>query len=131
MVQPERLHRIAIADDSPAFLSAASAYVASLPGCQLAGTAPNAGGALALVEAVAPDILLLDLGAAPSRGLEMVRRVRSAPKPPAVIALSLFHTHEGAVQARSAGAEALIGKDAFVTGLAEVLVRLFASRKTS
>ena len=131
MVQPGRPHRIAIADDSPAFLSAASAYVASLPGCELAGTAPNAGGALALVEAVAPDILLLDLGAAPSRGLEMVRRVRSAPQPPAVIALSLFHSQEGALQARSAGAEALIGKDAFVTGLAEVLVRLFASRKTS
>ncbi len=131
MVQPQRLHRIAIADDSPAFLSAASAYVASLPGCQLAGTAPNAGAALALVEAVAPDILLLDLGAAPSRGLEMVRRVRSAPKPPAVIALSLFRTQEGAAQARSAGAEALIGKDAFVTGLAEVLVRLFPAAKSA
>lgn len=126
MPPTHRPHRIAIADDSPAFLSAASAYVASLPGCELAGTAPTASDALALVRAVAPDILLLDLGAMPSRGLEMVRRVRSSPTPPAVIALSLFHTQEGALQARTAGAEALIGKDAFVSGLSDVLVRLFA-----
>ncbi len=121
----DRPHRIAIADDSPAFLSAASAYVASLPGCELAGTVPNANEALALVHAVAPDVLLLDLGSTPSRGLEMVRRVRSAPSAPAVIALSLFHSQEGAQQARSAGAEALIGKDAFVSGLSEVLLRLY------
>jgi DNA-binding NarL/FixJ family response regulator len=60
----------------------------------------------------------------PSRGLDMVRKVRASARPPAVIALSLFHTQEGAAQARSAGAEALIGKDAFVSGLAEVLPRL-------
>lgn len=126
MPPAHRPHRIAIADDSPAFLSAASAYVASLPGCELAGTAPAASDALALVQAVAPDVLLLDLGAMPSRGLEMVRRVRSSPTPPAVIALSLFHTQEAALQARTAGAEALIGKDAFVSGLSDVLVRLFA-----
>jgi DNA-binding NarL/FixJ family response regulator len=125
MVRNDRPHRIAIADDSPAFLSAASAYVASLPDCVLAGTAPNAQEALALVKAVAPDVLLLDLGASPSRGLEMVRRVKSAPSAPAVVALALFRTQEGDAQARSAGAEALIGKDAFVSGLAETLAHLF------
>jgi DNA-binding NarL/FixJ family response regulator len=128
MANTDRLRRIAIADDSPAFLSAASAYVSTLPGCELAGTAPHASEALSLVEAVTPDVLLLDLGAVPSRGLEMVRRVRSAPTPPLVIALSLFRSKEGALQARSAGAEALIGKDAFVSGLAEALVQLFPPR---
>ncbi|HWA38850.1 MAG TPA: response regulator [Burkholderiales bacterium] len=128
MVTPARPKRIAIADDSSAFLSAASTYVASLPGCELAGTAPNASAALALVEKVAPDVLLLDLGAVPSRGLEMVRRVKAASRPPTVIALALFHTQEGAAQARLAGAEALVGKDAFVSGLNEVLVRLVKSR---
>jgi DNA-binding NarL/FixJ family response regulator len=118
------LRRIAIADDSPAFLSAAAAYIASIPGCVLAGTAPNAHDALSLVQSVAPDLLLLDLGATPSRGLEMVRLVKSAPRAPAVVALSLFHSREAALQAQSAGADALIGKEAFVTGLAEVLLRL-------
>jgi DNA-binding NarL/FixJ family response regulator len=119
------LRRIAIADDSPAFLAAAAGYVAQLPGYLLAGTAASTGDALRLVESVAPDILLLDLGQSPARGLDMVRRVKALRLAPLVIALALFRTDEAAAQARIAGAEALIGKEAFVSGLAEVLPRLF------
>ncbi len=125
MAQSPAPRRIAIADDSPAFLAAAASYVSDLPGFVLAGTVASALDALKLVESVAPHVLLLDLGLAPIRGLEMVRRVKASRLAPAVIALALFHTEEAAAQARSAGAEALIGKEAFVTGLAEVLPRLF------
>jgi len=121
-------HRIAIADDSPAFLAAAASYVAGLPDCVIAGTASSALEAVELVESAVPDLLLLDLGLAPSRGLDLVRRVKACPQAPAVIALALFHTPEAAAQAQSAGADALIGKEAFVSGLAEVLPRLFAAR---
>src|SRR4051794_41858733 len=78
--------RIAIADDSPAFLAAAAGYIGSLPGCILAGTATSALEALALVEAVTPDLLLLDLGIAPARGLDMVRRGEASPPPPPPLA---------------------------------------------
>jgi len=124
MSNTQALHRIAIADDSPAFLAAAAGYIASLPGCILAGTASSALDALALIESVAPDLLLLDLGLAPIRGLEMVRRVKALPGAPAVVALTLFYTEETALQARQAGADGLIGKEAFVTGLGEFLPRL-------
>jgi DNA-binding NarL/FixJ family response regulator len=118
--------RVAIADDSPAFLAAAANYIAGLPGFVLAGTASNPVDALSLVESAAPDLLLLDLGLMPSRGLELVRRVKAAANPPAVIALALFHAEETRAQAHDAGADALISKEAFVTGLADVLPRLFA-----
>jgi DNA-binding NarL/FixJ family response regulator len=125
MAQAQAPRRIAIADDSPAFLAAAASYISELPGYVLAGTAPSTTDALALVESVAPDLLLLDLGLMPIRGLDMVRRIKSSRRPPAVIALALFFTEEAALQARRAGADALIGKEAFVTGLAEILPRLF------
>src|SRR6266850_6087020 len=128
MTDTQVLQRIAIADDSPAFLAAAAGYIASLPGCALAGTASSTLDALALVESVAPDLLLLDLGLAPIRGLDMVRRVKASPGAPAVVALALFYSEETALQAQSAGADALIGKEAFVTGLAEVLPRLLRAR---
>jgi DNA-binding NarL/FixJ family response regulator len=128
MAKTQALQRIAIADDSPAFLAAAAGYIASLPGYILAGTASSALEALALVEAVEPDLLLLDLGLAPIRGLEMLRRVKALRCAPAVIALALFYSEETALQAREAGADALIGKEAFVTGLAEVLPRLLRAR---
>ena len=127
MGNPDAPWRIAIADDSPAFLAAAASYIRSLPGYVLAGTASSALEALALVESVMPDLLLLDLGVAPARGLEMVRRVKASPGAPAVVALSLFYTDEAAAQAESAGADALLGKEAFVTGLGELLPRLLAS----
>jgi DNA-binding NarL/FixJ family response regulator len=125
MAQNCALRRIAIADDSPAFLAAAAGYVADLPGYVLAGTAASSVDALQLVESVAPDVLLLDLGLSPARGLEMVRRVKASRRGLFIVALALFRTEETAAQARVAGAEALVGKEAFVSGLAEVLSRLF------
>jgi len=117
--------RVAIADDSPEFLAAAANYVASLPGFVLAGTAGTARQALALVEAVMPDVLLLDLGIAPKRGLELVRRVKAGPRAPAVVALALFHTPETLAAAKGAGADALVGKESFVAGLGDALASLF------
>jgi hypothetical protein len=39
--------------------------------------------------------------------------------------MTLFHTPEAAAEARRAGADALVGKEAFVVGLNQALARLF------
>ena len=118
---------VAIADDSPAFLAAAANYVASLPGFMLAGIASTAPQTLALVEAATPDVLLLDLGLGPKRGLELVQRVKAAPTAPAVVALALFDTPEALAAAKRAGADELVGKERFIAGLSQALARLFPS----
>jgi CheY-like chemotaxis protein len=109
----QRPRSIAISDDNPAFAAAACAYIAALPGYVLAPTAETA------------DVLLLDLGPAPSRGLERVRRLSRLPGAPAVVAMTLFHSPEAAAAAVRAGAVALVSKEAFVSGLARVLEGLF------
>jgi SARP family transcriptional regulator, regulator of embCAB operon len=124
-LQVERTLRIAIADGSPAFLSAAAHYVSHLPGFTLAGTADTTLQAPALVSSAGPDVLLLDLGKSPVRGLEMVKQVKAAPGAPAVVAMTLFHTPEAAAAATRAGADALVGKESFVAGLSQALKRLF------
>lgn len=121
----ERLRRIVIADSSPAFLTAASNHVADLPGYVLAGTANSALQALQLVSSAGPDVLLLDLGSPPMRGLELVKMVKAEPRAPAVVAMTLFHTPEAAAAATRAGADALVGKESFVSGLRDALARLF------
>ena len=120
----QRVRRVVIADDSPAFLSAAASYVTTLPGFQLAGVARTAPQAIDLVENSMPDVLLVDLRLAPKRG-ELVRRVKSTPAAPAVVALALFDTPEAAAAAKLAGADALVGKESFIAGLARALARLF------
>ena len=127
MEEITRLRKVAIADDSPAFLAAAANYVASLPGFMLAGIASTAPQTLALVEAATPDVLLLDLGLGPKRGLELVQRVKAAPAAPAVVALALFDTPEALAAAKRAGADALVGKERFIAGLSQALARLFPS----
>lgn len=117
----ERLRRIAIADSSPAFLSAAANYVNHLPGYTLAGTSETAMQALTL----GPDVLLLDLGSSPVHGLEIVKRVKAEPDAPVVVAMTLFHTPEAAAAASRAGADALVGKESFVAGLRDALARIF------
>lgn len=121
---PPNPRRIAIADRSAAFLAAAASYVASLPGYALVGTATDAVDVVALVETAVPQVLLLDLGVTPSRGFGTIRRVKALPRAPAVIALSLFYSDEIAIEAKAAGAEALVGKDGFVSGLTLVLGQL-------
>src|SRR5262245_56886232 len=125
MQENVRVHRVAIADDSPAFLAAAASHVAGLPGFTLAGTANSAHQALALVEASTPDVLLLDLGLAPKRALDLVRRVKAAPGSPAVVALALFQTPDAVAAAKRAGADALVSKETFVSGLKQAFASLF------
>jgi DNA-binding NarL/FixJ family response regulator len=117
--------RVAIADDSPAFLAAAASHVASLPGFVLAGTAGTARQALALVESVMPDVLLLDLGLVPQRGLELVRRVKAGPRAPAVVALARFITPYPRAAATPAGADPLRRLVPDVAGLGDALASLF------
>ena len=128
MDETSRPRRIAIADDSPAFVAAAADYVAALPGYVLAGTAETAGEAVSLVQMAVPDVLLLDLGVTPSRGLEVVRRVKAVPGAPAIVAMTLFHSPDAAMAAIRAGAYALVGKEAFVSGLTLVLAGLFPAK---
>lgn len=128
MQESVRIHRVAIADDSPAFLAAAASHVSGLPGFTLAGTASSAHQALALVESSMPDVLLLDLGLAPKRALDLVRRLKAAPGAPAVVALALFDTPEAVAAAKRAGADALVSKETFVAGLRQALASLFPAR---
>ena len=117
------MRRIVIADASPMFRDAAAHLISSLPGYTLAGTSTTSEQTMSLVESAAADVLLLDLGTA--CGLDMVRRVKAAARPPRVVAMTLFHTPQAAAAATRAGADALVGKERFVAGLRAALARLF------
>ena len=120
--------RIAIVDESPAFVAAAVDYLARVSGFVICGTAHSASQAVDLVRRAAPDVLLLDLGLSPARGLQRVRDVKEVSGAPAIIAMTLFHSPEAAAAARAAGADALVGKEAFVSGLTQVLAALFPAK---
>src|SRR5258708_8746481 len=77
MEESTRLRKVAIADDSPAFLAAAANHVASLPGFMLAGIPSTAHQTLSLGESATPAGLLFDLRLWPRRGLAPAQRVKA------------------------------------------------------
>jgi DNA-binding NarL/FixJ family response regulator len=120
-----RVRTVAIADDSAAFLDAAATYVSTLPGFTVAGVARTATQIVELVESSTPDVLILDLGLGPRKGLELVRRFKAAPSAPVIVALSLFYTPQALAAAQRAGADELVGKESFIAGLSQAFARLF------
>jgi DNA-binding NarL/FixJ family response regulator len=125
MNETTRARRVAIADDSPAFLDAAATYVATLPGFTVAGTARTEPQTVELVQSAMPDVLILDLGIGRRKGLDLVRRLKATPTAPLIVALSLFYSPQALAAARRAGADELVGKERFIPGLSQAFARLF------
>ena len=95
--------RVLILDGNPGFVAAAKRFVERLPGCAPA----------------AADVILVDLGLA---GLELARRLKAGNPALTVVLLALFPTPELAAEARRAGIDALISKEAFADELPQALL---------
>lgn len=76
--------RVLIVDDEPAARGGMSRLVAATPGFEVAGEAGDGDAAVALIAAVRPDLVLLDIAMPGCDGFEVIRRV-GAQRMPAVI----------------------------------------------
>ena len=81
--------RSVIVDDNPAVLRAASHLLAT-QGVAVVGVAENGDQALALIQELAPDVVLVDIVLGPESGFDVARRlVESLDKPgPRIILIS-------------------------------------------
>jgi response regulator of citrate/malate metabolism len=83
--------RVFVVEDEPLAAEAHAAIVARLPGYACAGTAGSLRAALAALtgpDAVAADVLLLDLHLPDGNGLELVARLRREGRRPVVVAVT-------------------------------------------
>ena len=88
---PEAL-RILVVDDEPLAIERLQLLIARMEGVVLAGTALEGRAALRLVEATAPDLVLLDIAMPGMDGIDVARALAAAPKPPVVIFVTAFDT---------------------------------------
>jgi diguanylate cyclase (GGDEF)-like protein/PAS domain S-box-containing protein len=117
--------RVLLVDDSPDFLEAARKHLAAQPWIELVGQAGDGAEAVALSEALKPDLVLMDVAMPGLNGIEATRRIRRLPDAPRVIMLSLHEDEEYRRHAREAGAEGYLPKSQFPHLLPEVVCRLF------
>lgn len=82
--------RILVVDDEPLAIERLQLLLARIEGISLAGTASDGAAALRLVEAVGPDVVLLDIAMPGMDGIDVARALGRSEKPPVVIFVTAF-----------------------------------------
>lgn len=85
--------RTLIVDDEPLAVERMQILCASIPEVQLIGTASDGDAALRLIEALTPDLVLLDIAMPQRDGLSVAAALAAAAHRPAVIFCTAFEQH--------------------------------------
>jgi DNA-binding NarL/FixJ family response regulator len=104
--------RVVVVDDQTAVREGMAVIVGLDPDIDVVGTAADGQGALELVAAAAPDVVLMDLRMPRMDGVEATRRIRSEHPGTAVVVLTTYDDDENVLAALQAGALGYLTKDA-------------------
>jgi DNA-binding NarL/FixJ family response regulator len=102
--------RIVVADDHPVVRDGLVAMLRADPAFDIVGEAANGAEAVRLVEATAPDVLLLDLEMPGLDGVAVLRRLRESGSRTRAIVFTVFDTDERIIAAVEAGAKGYLLK---------------------
>jgi CheY-like chemotaxis protein len=99
--------RVLVVDDQALVRDATRMLVENVPGFHSVGEAASGVEALAAIEQLAPDLVLLDVRMPEMDGFETARRIRAAPRAPVVVLMS----SDGCDELDSCGAAAFVAKE--------------------
>lgn len=105
---------VIIADDHPVFRKGLRDIIGSNGHLQVIGEADNGEAALALIMKEVPDVAVLDIEMPGLSGIEIVRRVRDAALPVAMLILTMYEDEDVFTEAMSAGAMGYMLKDSAI-----------------
>jgi DNA-binding NarL/FixJ family response regulator len=105
--------RVLIVDDQLPFREASRMVVEMTDGFEVSGEAENGEQAIALVEELKPDLVLMDVQMPGIDGIETTLRITSVPNPPVVIVLSTHESGDYVGVALAAGAVGFVPKSQF------------------
>jgi DNA-binding NarL/FixJ family response regulator len=103
---------IVLADDQRVVREGLASLLGLLPDIEVLGTASDGDEAIALVERLRPDIVLMDLRMPRCDGLTATRRLREQGSTTHVIVLTTYADDRSVVEALRAGARGFLTKDA-------------------
>jgi DNA-binding NarL/FixJ family response regulator len=95
------LVRVLLVDDNEPMLARATA--ALTPGCLVVGAVTNGRAALQAVEALRPDVIVLDISMPEMSGFELATRLRQMGSSAALVFLTVHDDEEFLAAARSVG----------------------------
>jgi DNA-binding NarL/FixJ family response regulator/signal transduction histidine kinase len=113
--------RVIVADDHPATRAGIAGILGQQEGITVVATAGNGEEALSLVEALQPDVLMIDLRMPKLSGVEAIARLAKLGVPTRAVAVTTFAQDELVFQAMRAGARGYLLKDATPEELASAV----------
>jgi DNA-binding NarL/FixJ family response regulator len=105
-------NRLLIADDQQAFREGLRALFQSVPDIEVVGEATTGAEAVALAEALQPDVVLMDIRMPGINGIEATDRILTASPHISVIVLTMFDDDDTVFAALRAGARGYLLKGA-------------------
>jgi two-component system, NarL family, nitrate/nitrite response regulator NarL len=118
--------RVLVADDHPAMRGALARLVREHPQLELVGEAADGEQALELIEALSPDVALLDVRMPKLDGLELVRQLRMESV--RLLLISGSDDSEMAHEAIGQGAAGFLSKDAEEAEISDAVLTVAAGR---
>jgi two-component system NarL family response regulator len=125
MAEPAPAIRVLVADDHALFREGIRRLLAATPDMEVVGEAKSGEEAAALVEDLAPDVVLLDIKMPGMSGIDVARVIRTTSPRTRVVMLTVHANEEFLFEAIKAGAMGYLLKDASSNELLQA-VRLVA-----
>jgi two-component system response regulator DesR len=119
--------RAVIVDDSAQMVLYLGALLGTMQGVEVVGTATDGSNALLQVEALRPDLVLMDLQMPGMDGLEATRRLRERFPAIAVLVVTGLDTAEARRESLKAGAVGFVSKHRLKQELSAEIARLTGS----
>ena len=104
---------VLIVDDQAPFRRAAAAVVKVTGGFEVAGEAGSGEEAVELAEALAPQLVLMDINMGGISGIEATRRITAGSPQVVVVLLSTYQADDLPADAATSGAVAYVNKEEF------------------
>ena len=115
-----------IVDDVAAVREALRLLLSDEPGVEVVGEAADGEEALRQVDALRPDLVLMDLEMPHMGGLPAMRAIRLRPDPPRLVAMSVYGAADATrLSALDAGASSYVEKGATLTEVVAALRAAF------
>jgi DNA-binding NarL/FixJ family response regulator len=118
--------RVAIVEDVAAIREGLARLIAQTPGMSVFGSFESMEAALVATDAVAPDVLLADIGLPGLSGIAGVRRLKERHKNLAILMLTVYDDNEHVFEAVCAGASGYLLKDTAPDRLRDAIRELAA-----
>ena len=122
--------RLAVVDDDPLVRAGLTLMLGGREDVEIVAEASDGDEVAAMVDAHAPDVVLMDLRMARVDGLTATERLLARPKPPRVIVLTTFDTDEHVLRALRAGAAGFLLKDTPPPQILDAVRRVAAGEAT-